>query len=97
MKRCYRCGTEWREEKRPSAKDSCEKCNAYIRCCLNCRFYDEHAHNHCKIPTTEWVGDVGKGNFCDEFTFADRVAEDSQAGEEKQARNAFDGLFGGSD
>jgi len=97
MKRCYRCGTEWREEKRPSAKDFCGNCHAYVRCCLNCRFYDEHAHNHCKIPTTEWVGDAEKGNFCDEFTFADRPAEGQPASEEEKPRKAWEKLWGNSD
>jgi hypothetical protein len=97
MGRCYRCGTEWRKERRPSHRDFCEKCNAYIHCCLNCKFYDEHAHNHCNIPNTEWVGDVEKGNFCDEFSFADRPAEESQAEGKGQAHEAFDQLFGKSD
>lgn len=97
MKRCYRCGTEWREEKRPSRTDVCEKCNAYIRCCLNCKFYDEHAHNNCTIPTTEWVGDAEKGNLCDDYTFADRPAEDAQAGEPEEAREAWEKLWRNSD
>jgi hypothetical protein len=96
MKRCYRCGTGWREERRPSPKDFCEKCNAYIRCCLNCAFYDEYAHNHCKIPTTEWVGDVESGNFCDEFTFADRPDDAPKERTGKDAREDWEKLWGGS-
>jgi hypothetical protein len=61
---------------------------------MNCKFYDEHAHNHCKIPTTEWVGEVEKGNFCDEFTFADRA--DAQTGNEKDASKTWDELWGNS-
>lgn len=94
MKLCYRCGTEWRGEKRPSPKDDCEQCHAYIRCCMNCKFYDEHAHNHCKIPTTEWVGDVEKGNFCDEFAFADR--SDAEIGKGKDSHKVWDNLWGDS-
>jgi hypothetical protein len=60
---------------------------------LNCGFYDERAHNHCKIPTTEWVGDVEKGNFCDEFTFADRPADGAGAGEEERAHKAWEKLW----
>ena len=96
MKRCYRCGAEWREQKRPSHTDFCEKCSAYIHCCLNCTFYDENAHNHCKIPTTEWVGDVEKGNFCDEFTFAERAVDASQDEERQKARKAWEDLWGDS-
>ena len=97
MKRCYQCGTEWRKEKRPLPRDVCERCSAYIHCCLNCKFYDEHAHNHCKIPATEWVGNAEKSNFCDDFTFADRPAEDPQAGETEGARETWEQLWRDSD
>jgi hypothetical protein len=93
MKRCYKCGTQWREEKRASPIDVCDKCNAYIQCCLNCTFYDEHTHNHCKIPTTEWVGDVEKGNYCDEFTFADRPADVSRDQDREKARKTWEELW----
>lgn len=97
MKRCYRCGTEWREEKRLSRIDVCEECHAYIRCCVNCKFYDEHAHNKCRIPSTEWVGDSEKGNLCDDFAFADRPAEGRPASEGEKPRKAWEELWRDSD
>jgi hypothetical protein len=97
MKRCHQCGAVWdgKGKKQPGPKDICDKCSAYLHCCLNCRYYDPSAHNQCYIPTTEWVGDKAGGNFCDEFEFADRTAEKGNADAGHEARNALDSLFGG--
>lgn len=95
MKRCHNCGSEWvSDKKRPSVKEFCEKCTAYLHCCLNCRFYDPHAHNKCFIPTTDWVADRAGCNFCDEFDFADREEDAARPGEKKRAQEALKGLFG---
>ncbi len=95
MKRCHSCGRQWVSEKRqPAVKEVCEGCGAYLHCCLNCKFYDEHAHNKCKIPTTDWVGDCAGCNFCDEFTFADSDAAGKDDKKASQARDAWAGLFG---
>lgn len=98
MKKCHKCGHEWVSVKQqPGVKDFCEKCSAYLHCCLNCRYYEPSVHNQCHIGTTEWVGDKQGCNFCDEFEFADsaRAAEDSS--KRDNARSALEGLFGGSD
>lgn len=95
MGRCHSCGQEWvSEKKRPAVKETCEGCGAYLHCCLNCKFYDEHAHNKCYIPTTDWVGDRAGCNFCDEFTFADAEARAEDAGRKAQARDTFGQLLG---
>ncbi|HEO71574.1 MAG TPA: hypothetical protein ENN80_09945 [Candidatus Hydrogenedentes bacterium] len=75
-------------------KETCDSCGAYLHCCLNCRFYDEHAHNKCYIPTTDWVGDRAGCNFCDEFTFADADVRQETGTRQFEARTLFDGLFG---
>ncbi len=95
MKRCHKCGQEWAGGKRvPGVKEFCEGCTAYLHCCLNCRHYDERAHNKCHIPTTDWVGDRAGANFCDEFEFVDTEAPGQDDGR-GDARDAFEGLFGG--
>jgi len=95
MKRCHRCKTPWHEEKRqPAYKDCCEKCSAYLHCCLNCRYHDPSAHNQCYIPTTDWVGDRAAANFCDEFEFKDAETQVKAAAKGEQARNTLDTLFG---
>lgn len=96
MKRCYRCKKEYvSEKKQPAVKDTCDSCLAYLHSCLNCRYYEEHAHNNCYIPTTDWVADKAGLNFCDEFEFADTDVAASKDPTEQTARDALSGLFGG--
>lgn len=98
MKRCHKCGTEWvSEKKQPGAREFCPKCNAYLHCCLNCRFHDPALHNECQIPGTEWVGDRAGANFCDEFEFRDTTpGVDTSAPKKEKARQSLDALFGDS-
>jgi len=104
MKRCYKCGKEWNGGKeRPGPKEFCDGCSAYLHCCLNCRFYDEGAHNKCYIPNTEYIADKTGGNFCDEFEFGDDETDNrpgrrgvflSDGKKKTDAHDAFNKLFG---
>lgn len=94
MKQCHKCGAPWVSEKRqPGVKEYCEKCSAYLHCCLNCRFHDKSRPNQCQIPNTEAVADRAGANFCDEFEFADRQSA-GPAADKKEVRKSFDSLFG---
>jgi len=70
---CRRCETPWNGHGQPEFREICSHCYADLHCCLNCRFYDEFAHNKCRSLTAEWVADKEKRNFCPEFEFQDRV------------------------
>lgn len=97
MKKCHACGHPWTSEKRqPGVKEYCEKCSAYLHCCLNCRFYNPSVHNACDIPTTEWVGDKNGANFCDEFEFKDSATPKPNKDSGSKAREDFEKLFGAS-
>jgi len=88
--RCHHCGTPWPGDKpRPAYRDICPRCGAYWHCCLNCRFHDPAAHNQCRIPTTEWVADRRKFNYCDDFTFRADAPEDPDKTAEAR-RKAYD-------
>lgn len=89
MHACHSCGTEITES--VGFRSTCPGCHAYLHCCLNCRLYSPSAHNHCLSSTTEYVGDVAKVNFCEEFDFVNRQ-KDRQAPD--QGRSRFDALFG---
>jgi hypothetical protein len=95
MKRCHKCAKEYvSAKKQPGPKDTCEFCMAYLHSCVNCRFYEEHAHNSCYIPTTDWVADKEGPNFCDEFEFADADSKSGKDTGKDHARDAFGSLFG---
>jgi len=92
--RCYRCGTSLDAETSHKFKATCDTCHAWVHCCRNCALYDASAHNKCRSPSTEWVGNAEKANYCAEFEFARRdtgVAHAENDGEE--ARQAWDELF----
>lgn len=90
MRLCHRCGKEWGSDKRePGVKETCPGCNAYLHCCLNCRFYDKSKPNQCQVPNTEAVSDRAGCNFCDEFEF---VLGKTAGAEEARARAAHDAL-----
>jgi predicted RNA-binding Zn-ribbon protein involved in translation (DUF1610 family) len=69
MRICYNCGAEIAPRERVPFKELCPKCDAFLHCCKNCRLYSAEAHNHCLSHTTEYVPDVERGNFCDEYAF----------------------------
>lgn len=73
-------------------KETCPFCGADLRCCLNCRFYDERIYNQCRETQAERVLDKDRSNFCDYFVFRDVDA--GQAPEAKQsARDKLASLF----
>lgn len=79
--------------------DGCPYCHSDLKCCLNCRLHDPGANNQCLEPQAEWVTDKDKGNFCEFFEFraTSPLTQPSAAGaqsETRQARAAFDALFG---
>ena len=88
--RCHRCGAAVSME-RIGARDVCERCQAYLHCCLNCDFHEPGAHNDCREPSAEPVADKAQGNFCDFFRLA-ALAARAPAGRD-QARAQLDRLF----
>lgn len=48
-------------------KTVCEKCLAYLHCCMGCQYYSIGKPNHCLVPGTDPVRERDQGNYCDEF------------------------------
>jgi len=76
-----------------SRSDVCSECGAYVRCCLNCEFYDEGYHNQCRETHSEYVSDREGANFCDWFRLADHSGEGAKAASANEAHKKFDELF----
>ena len=95
MERCYNCGTAWDRSRKPGFNERCPKCDAYLRCCLNCRLYDPHAASQCRSPTTEIVRDKDRPSFCEEFAFTSRTGTelDERKSKAQAARDKFGQLF----
>ncbi len=95
MKLCHKCGEEWISQHRiPGRTETCSRCGYDLRCCLNCSLYDATAPQQCKSPTVELVQDKEKGNFCDEFDFAEGRGPQKAEPKQDQSRDAWKKLFG---
>ncbi|MFN7135865.1 MAG: hypothetical protein ACK4N5_27620 [Myxococcales bacterium] len=86
---CYACGLD-QDFQVLGRRDTCEKCGVDLRCCRQCRHFDENTHHGCKEPAAEVPREKTQGNFC-EFFSASRggKAEDETA----KAKAAWDALF----
>ncbi len=90
MKQCHACRKELSIGRTVGRRDECPFCQADLRCCLNCAFYDRAAPKQCREPSALLVQDKERGNYCDYFTFAEARETRSDDG---QARKALDDLF----
>jgi hypothetical protein len=89
---CYRCRKEVVIPKIVGRKDVCPSCQADLRCCLNCCFYDARVYNQCRESQAERVLDKDRSNFCDYFSF--READSGPEPEEKQvSKDKLEALF----
>lgn len=98
MTRCFSCGAELPHTLPFHRSDRCPQCDAGVRVCLNCRFYDPGSHWECREHIPEPVRDKDRANFCDYFQ---RRHDGGAAGtgdaddDPTSARDAFNKLFGG--
>ena len=90
---CYKCKKELPEDEIRflQRRDTCMHCGAEMRCCLNCRFWDENA-SLCREGVGDFIRDREKANFCSQFSFnKDRQAPEIDKIAEAKAR--LDALF----
>ena len=93
---CHKCGWEWTLAGLPGRSESCHRCNADLRVCLNCTSYDVRAAHQCRDRRAEPEAEKAVGNFCEYFDFIRRtfVAKDEPHSREASAREKFNKLFG---
>ncbi|HSX03582.1 MAG TPA: hypothetical protein VLG76_02510 [Rhabdochlamydiaceae bacterium] len=88
---CWSCGTELPDPTwgKLSFRATCDRCNAALHCCKNCKYYQPGSPNDCRVPGTDWVRDRSATNLCEEFGLMDKVSS-SKSNNSKQR---FDDLF----
>jgi hypothetical protein len=64
---CHACAQELDLEDPIGRSMQCPRCSSDLRCCRNCRFYDEAVYNECAEPMAERVLEKSRANFCDYF------------------------------
>ncbi|TET31749.1 MAG: hypothetical protein E3J72_21620 [Planctomycetota bacterium] len=94
MKRCFKCGREWKNKHDPGFNELCEDCHSYLHCCLNCVLYNPKLSNRCKSDTTEHVSNPADKNFCEEFKFlAVSPQSEDERGRGRDPQERWDALF----
>jgi hypothetical protein len=94
---CHLCGAPL-EVNEPVARDAeCPSCRGDVRCCRNCRHYDERYNNSCRETEADPVPEKTRRNFCEFFSFSREPFAVSGAGAKREAdaRSKLDALFGG--
>jgi hypothetical protein len=95
-KHCWNCGTEWAFARSPGRSETCVKCQADLKVCLNCVSYDKTAAYQCRDRRADPVEDKAAANYCEYFEIAKReflpVAEG--LAREAKAKNALRKLLG---
>ncbi len=89
---CYKCGTEFPRDMVVTRVLECPSCNAPVRCCRNCTFYEPGAHWDCRETIPDPVFDKERSNFCDYFRLATGGSGGGSNGS-SSARDDFDSLF----
>jgi len=94
---CHTCGWEWKLTGQPGRSESCPRCGADLRVCLNCAYYDPKVACQCQEHRAEPVAEKHLANYCEYFDFARRefVAEREENAREASAREQLKKLLGG--
>ena len=88
---CWACN-ERREFDELHRGDYCDKCDADLKSCKQCRHYDENSSGECKETMAEHVYKKERANFCAYFSV--RVIDnDASENEVMSAREKLDALF----
>jgi len=92
---CHRCGWEYPLDGLPGRSESCHQCNADLRVCLNCIFYDPRVAHQCRERRADPVADKDSANFCEYFDYIRREWQGNTTNSrEEDARERMRKLFG---
>ena len=93
---CHNCGETWTINGNPGRGETCMKCRADLRVCLNCTSYDPRAAEQCRERRADLVFDKHLGNFCEYFEFIRRqwVTKEIKLTREEAARAHLKKLLG---
>jgi len=92
--RCFACDAvvELRSGERIGFRDCCPHCGRDLHVCRNCAHHDPGAHNQCREPNAEWVGDRERSNRCEYFAPGSGPGGAATGAREK-GKGALDSLF----
>ncbi len=92
---CQNCGWEYAIDGLPGRTETCHRCSADLKVCLNCVHYDPRAAQQCREKRSDPVLDKHLANFCEYFDFIRRDWQGKAADKREQAaRDNMKKLFG---
>ena len=92
---CHHCGTAYLLAGAPGRSETCEKCRADLKVCLNCVHYDVRVAHQCRERRADPVAEKNAANYCEYFEFAVRDWQPRDAdAREAAARDRLKQLFG---
>ena len=74
-------------------QDICPQCHRDLRCCKQCKFYDQNAYNECKEVAAERIIDKERANFCDYFVVRGSKSKGGSHNRTREAKQALEALF----
>jgi len=69
---CHKCGWEFTLPGQPGRIESCHRCGADLKVCLNCVSYDARVAHQCRDRRAEPVAEKHMANYCEWFEMARR-------------------------
>ena len=93
---CHQCGWEWTLAAGPGRIETCHRCGADLKVCLNCTSYEARSAHQCRDRRADPVMEKGAANFCEYFEFIRRVYQPKEKTSEREAkaRDQLKKLFG---
>ena len=90
---CVFCNRDIQVKGKISRRDTCPHCHRDLRCCKQCKFYDQAAYNECREISAERIMEKERANFCDFFVPRGSERGGSSYNRTKEAKQALEALF----
>lgn len=90
---CAFCKNEITITGRIKRHDTCPNCDRDLRCCRQCKFYDQSAYNECREVSAERIVDKERANFCDFFVPKGSKEISGSHNRAREAKEALEALF----
>jgi hypothetical protein len=90
---CAFCNKKIRIRDKIARQDVCPHCHRDLRCCKQCKYYDQSAYNECKEVAAERILDKERANFCDFYMPRGSKGGSGTLNRTREAKEALEALF----
>src|SRR3982751_3421489 len=93
---CHNCGWEYTIAGLPGRTESCHRCGADLKVCLNCVSYEARVAHQCRDRRADPVAEKHMANYCEYFDMIRRefVPSAQENSREAKARESLKKLLG---